>query len=76
MSGGVHAKLTKVDFTPVLQVPSVVRYVDSNDLDDEQNLWGSVMKDDPFFAKGSVHSHGQPIGMIYAESAAIAQAAA
>ena len=34
------------------------------------------MKDDRFLAKGSVHSHGQPIGMIYAESEAIAQAAA
>ena len=74
--GRAHAKLTKVDFTPALQVPGVVRYVDINDLDDERNLWGSVVKDDPFFAKGSVHSHGQTIRMIYAESAAIAQGAA
>ena len=76
LSGRAHAKLTKVDFTPALQVPGVVRYVDINDLDDERKFWGPVVKDDPFFAKGSVHSHGQPIGMIYAESAAIAQAAA
>ena len=71
-----HARLTKVDFTPALQVPGVVGYVNINDLDDERNHRGSVVKDDPFFAKDSVHSHGQAIGMIYAESAAIAQAAA
>jgi len=76
LSGRAHAKLTKVDFTPALQVPGVVGYVDINDLDDGRNLWGSVVKDDPFFAKDFVYSHGQPIGMVYAESAAIAQAAA
>ncbi|PUU76222.1 molybdopterin binding aldehyde oxidase/xanthine dehydrogenase, partial [Tuber borchii] len=59
-----------------LQIPGVVGYVDINDLENERNLWGSVVKDDPCFAKGSVHSQGQPIGMIYAESTAIAQAAA
>ncbi|RPA92111.1 hypothetical protein L873DRAFT_1838536 [Choiromyces venosus 120613-1] len=31
---------------------------------------------EPFFAKDFVHSHGQSIGIVYAESAAIAQAAA
>ena len=76
LSGRAHAKLTKVDFTPALQMLGVVGYVDINDLDYERNLWGSVVKDDPPPAKGSVYSHGQPIGMIYAESAAIAQAAA
>ncbi|RPA96055.1 hypothetical protein L873DRAFT_1791827 [Choiromyces venosus 120613-1] len=33
-------------------------------------------KDKPLFAKVFVHSYGQPIGMVYAESAAISQAAA
>ncbi|KAG0132095.1 molybdopterin binding aldehyde oxidase/xanthine dehydrogenase [Tuber indicum] len=71
-----YAKLVKVDFTPALQVPGVLGYVDINDLDDERNIWGLMAKDDLFFAKDFVHSHGQPIGMVYAESAAIAQAAA
>ncbi|RPA90536.1 hypothetical protein L873DRAFT_1831700 [Choiromyces venosus 120613-1] len=71
-----HAKLVKVNFAPALQVPGVAGFVDINDLDDERNLWGSVKKDEPFFAKDILHSHGQPIGMVYAESAAIAQAAA
>ncbi|RPA90391.1 molybdenum cofactor-binding domain-containing protein [Choiromyces venosus 120613-1] len=76
LSKKAHAKLVKVDFTPALQVPGVAGFVDINDLDDERNLWGSVKKDEPFFAQDFVHSHGQPIGMVYAESAAIAQAAA
>ncbi|RPA93263.1 hypothetical protein L873DRAFT_1847312 [Choiromyces venosus 120613-1] len=76
LSKKAHAKLVKVHFAPALQVPGVADFVDINDLDDERNLWGSVKKDEPFFAKDFVHSHGQPIGMVYAESAAIAQAAA
>ncbi|RPA88708.1 hypothetical protein L873DRAFT_1832155 [Choiromyces venosus 120613-1] len=76
LSKKAHAKLVKVDFAPALQVPSVAGFIDINDLDDERNLWGSVKKDEPFFAKDFVHSHGQPIGMVYVESAAIAQAAA
>ena len=67
LSGKAHAKLTKVDFTPTVQVSGVVGYVDMNDLEDGPNIWGSVVQDDPFFAKGSVHSHG----MICAGSAAI-----
>ncbi|RPA89994.1 hypothetical protein L873DRAFT_512091 [Choiromyces venosus 120613-1] len=66
----------EVNFAPALQVPCVAGFVDINDLDDGRNLWGSVKKDEPFFAKDFVHSHGQPIGMVYAKSAAIAQAAA
>ncbi|RPA93268.1 xanthine dehydrogenase [Choiromyces venosus 120613-1] len=76
LSKKAHAKLVKVDFTPALQVPGMVGFVDINDLDDERNLWGSVEKGEPFFAKDFVHSHGQPTGMVYAESAAIAQGAA
>ena len=55
MSGRALANLSKVDFLPTLQVPGVVGYVDINDLNDELNHWGSVVKDDPFFAKDSVH---------------------
>ncbi|PWW71580.1 xanthine dehydrogenase [Tuber magnatum] len=76
LSKKAYAKLVKVDFTPALQVPGVVGYVDVNDLGDERNHWGPILKDDFFFAEDFVYSHGQPIGMVYAESAAIAQAAA
>ncbi|RPA89984.1 hypothetical protein L873DRAFT_1795753 [Choiromyces venosus 120613-1] len=76
LSKKAHAKLVKVNFAPALQVPGVAGFVDINDLDDKRNLWGSVKKDEPFFAKDILHSHGQLIGMVYAESAAIAQAVA
>jgi xanthine dehydrogenase/oxidase len=66
----------RVDFTSALEMPGVVGHVDVNDLPDERNFWGSVKKDEAFFAKDFVFSHGQTIGMVYAESAAIAQAAA
>ncbi|RPA93250.1 molybdenum cofactor-binding domain-containing protein [Choiromyces venosus 120613-1] len=72
----IEGQLFGVDFAPALQVPGVAGFVNINDLDDERNLWGSAKKDEPFFAKDFVHSHGQPIGMVYAESVAIAQAAA
>ncbi|RPA90402.1 putative xanthine dehydrogenase [Choiromyces venosus 120613-1] len=57
LSKKAHAKLVKVDFTPALQVPDVIGFVDIKDLGDERNLWGQLRK-------------------VYAESAAIAQAAA
>jgi xanthine dehydrogenase/oxidase len=34
------------------------------------------VKDEPFFAEDEVHSHGQPIGLVYAETALQAQEAA
>lgn len=66
----------RVDFTPALELPGVLGYVDYHDIPEDCSYWGSVVKDERFFAKGVVESHGQPIGMIYAETAAIAQAAA
>jgi xanthine dehydrogenase/oxidase len=50
--------------------------VDKNSIPKEANLWGSVVKDEPFFADGEVFSQGQPIGLVYAETALQAQAAA
>ncbi|RPB08102.1 hypothetical protein P167DRAFT_494625 [Morchella conica CCBAS932] len=76
LSSRAHAKLIKVDFTPALELPGVLGYVDHHDIPEDCSHWGSVVKDERFFARDVVESHGQPIGMIYAETAAIAQAAA
>ena len=51
-------------------------YVDKHSIPSEANLWGSVVKDEPFFANGEVCSQGQPIGLVYAKTALQAQAAA
>lgn len=76
LSSRAHAKLVSVDWTPAIREGLAVGYVDKNSIPKEVNLWGSVVKDEPFFADGEVHSHGQPIGMVYAETALQAQAAA
>ena len=76
LSQRAHAKLVEVDWTPALGPGLAVGYVDKNSIPIEANLWGSVVKDEPFFANGEVFSQGQPIGLVYAETALQAQAAA
>ncbi|RDW77697.1 molybdenum cofactor-binding protein [Coleophoma cylindrospora] len=76
MSTKAHAKLIEVDWTPAIGPGLAVGYLDKSSLTKEQNVWGSVRKDEPFFADGEVFSHGQTIGMVYAETAIEAQAAA
>ncbi|KAF2252870.1 hypothetical protein BU26DRAFT_420424 [Trematosphaeria pertusa] len=71
-----HAKLISVDFEPALAMPGVVGYIDKTSLPKEANIWGSIRKDEPFFADGEVLHDGQVIGMVYAESTLEAQAAA
>ncbi|KAG4440065.1 hypothetical protein IFR05_004458 [Cadophora sp. M221] len=76
LSSRAHAKLVEVDWTPALEPGLALGYVDKNSIPKEANIWGSVVKDEPFFADGEVFSHGQPIGLVYAETALQAQAAA
>ncbi|KAK0660927.1 Xanthine dehydrogenase [Lasiodiplodia hormozganensis] len=76
MSSRAHAKLVEVDWTPALSLPGVVGYIDKTSIPKEANIWGSVKKDETFFADGEVLSHGHTIGMVYAETALQAQAAA
>ncbi|KAF2460152.1 molybdopterin binding aldehyde oxidase/xanthine dehydrogenase [Lineolata rhizophorae] len=76
LSSKAHAKIVDVDWEPALNMPGVVGYIDKNSIPKEANVWGSVKKDEPFFADGEVTSHGQIIGMVYAETALQAQAAA
>ncbi|KAK5046620.1 hypothetical protein LTR84_007381 [Exophiala bonariae] len=71
-----HAKLVKIDWSPAIGPGLALGYVDKNDLTEEQNLWGSIKKDEPIFADGLVESHGQVIGMVYAETALEARKAA
>lgn len=71
-----HAKLLEIDWKPALDMPGVAGYIDKNDLRPELNVWGSVRRDEPFFADSKVESHGQVIGMVYADTALQAQAAA
>ncbi|RPB28040.1 xanthine dehydrogenase [Terfezia boudieri ATCC MYA-4762] len=77
LSTKAHAKLLKVDPSAALDLPGVVEYVDHNDLPSAQaNWWGAPMCDEVFFAVDEVFTAGQPIGMIVAETATQASAAA
>jgi xanthine dehydrogenase/oxidase len=76
LSSRAHAKLVKVDWSPALGPGLALGYVDRYCLSKEANRWGSVVKDEPFFAEDEVYSHGQPIGLVYAETGLQAQAAA
>lgn len=71
-----HAKIVSIDWTPALGPGLAVGYLDHTCLAPEKNRWGSVNKDEPIFAEDKVESHGQPIGLVYAETALEAQAAA
>ncbi|CAN9279489.1 unnamed protein product [Alternaria alternata] len=76
MSTKAHAKILRIDWDRALELPGVVGYIDRHSIPADVNIWGSIKKDEPFFAEDKVLSHGQVIGMVYAESALEAQAAA
>jgi xanthine dehydrogenase/oxidase len=75
LSARAHARF-EVDWSTAMGPGLAVGYVDKKSLTEEQNMWGSVRKDEHFFADGVVMSHGQTIGMVYAETALQAQTAA
>lgn len=72
-----HAKLLEVDAASALELPGVVAYVDRHDMaTPKANWWGAPNRDEVFFAEDEVHTAGQPIGMIVAETAREAEAGA
>ncbi|TIA59506.1 xanthine dehydrogenase [Aureobasidium pullulans] len=77
LSTKAHAKITGVDFEPALEIPGVIEWVDHRDLPNpEANWWGAPICDETFFAVDEVFCAGQPIGMILANSAKLAEAGA
>lgn len=77
LSSKAHAKILDVHVSPAMELPGVVNWVDRHDLPNpEANWWGAPNCDETFFAIDEVFSHGQPIGMILADSAKHAEAGA
>lgn len=76
LSSRAHARLVEVDWSAALGPGLALGYVDKHSISKEANLVGAVIKDEPLFADGEVLCHGHPIGLVYAESALKAQAAA
>ncbi|KAK3061183.1 hypothetical protein LTR53_019860, partial [Teratosphaeriaceae sp. CCFEE 6253] len=72
-----HAKLLSVDAAPALDLLGVHDYVDHRDLPSpEVNWWGAPACDETFFAVDEVFTAGQPIGIVLATSAKLAEAGA
>lgn len=77
LSTKAHAKILSVDYERAFDVPGVVDYVDHKDLPNpEANWWGAPNCDETFFAVDEVFTGGQPIGVVLATSAKIAEAGA
>ncbi|CAK5275238.1 unnamed protein product [Mycena citricolor] len=78
LSSRAHAKIISVDASAALEMEGVVSWVSYQDLPNERaNYWGGgPALDEVFFAVDEVQSHGQPIGMIVAQSKILAQKAA
>ena len=77
LSTKAHAKILSVDESPAMELPGVAAWVDHRDLPNPKaNWWGAPNCDEVFFAVDEVSTAGQPIGMILADSAKHAEAAA
>ncbi|KAF2236656.1 xanthine dehydrogenase/oxidase [Viridothelium virens] len=77
LSTKAHAKILDVDFSPATNLPGVVDWIDHRDFSTpEANWWGAPVCDEVFFAVDEVFTAGQPIGMVLADSAKHAEAAA
>eukprot|EP00163_Fabomonas_tropica_P002932 TRINITY_DN123_c0_g2_i2.p1 TRINITY_DN123_c0_g2~~TRINITY_DN123_c0_g2_i2.p1 ORF type:complete len:1383 (+),score=290.83 TRINITY_DN123_c0_g2_i2:369-4517(+) len=70
-----HAKIVSIDCETALRVEGVLGFVSHQDIPGKKIL-GSLVEDEQIFAIDQVNYHGEPIGLIVAESDDIAQAAA
>lgn len=71
-----RANILSVNVEAALDIPGVHDYVDHRDLPSPAaNWWGAPNADEQFFAVDEVFTAGQPIGMILAKSAKIAEEA-
>ncbi|PYH34622.1 putative xanthine dehydrogenase HxA [Aspergillus neoniger CBS 115656] len=74
LSTKAHARILSVDTSAAFDIPGVANYVDHTDLPNPKaNWWGAPNCDEVFFAVDEVTTAGQPIGMILATSAKIAE---
>jgi xanthine dehydrogenase/oxidase len=77
LSSKAHAKIISVDYSPAMELPGVVDFIDHTDMPSpEANKWGAPVCDEVFLAVDEVFTTGQPIGMILADSALHASAGA
>lgn len=77
LSTKAHAKILSVNYDAAMDIPGVVEHIDHTDLPSAKaNWWGAPNCDETFFATDEVFTAGQPIAMVLATSAKIAEAGA
>jgi xanthine dehydrogenase large subunit len=74
MSEKPHARIRKIDLDAVRAVAGVVDVMLASDVPGENN-YGSIVKDDPVFAEGTVQYVGQPVFAVAADTVDIARKA-
>ena len=74
MSERPHARIRKVDLDAVRAVSGVVDVMIASDIPGENN-YGSIVKDDPVLADGTVHYVGQPVFAVAADTVDVARKA-
>ncbi|MGI9301351.1 MAG: molybdopterin cofactor-binding domain-containing protein, partial [Gammaproteobacteria bacterium] len=75
MSSRAHARLTRLDLTPVLAMPGVLAVMTAEDVPGKNNF-GPVVADDPVFASDEVQYAGQSIFAVAARTVEQARRAA
>lgn len=77
VSSKAHARLIAVDPSEALQIPGVVDFASINDIEKQNNQFHvALAHDEQVFADGVVRAVGQIIGVVVADSQAVAQRAA
>ncbi|QRN95049.1 xanthine dehydrogenase molybdopterin binding subunit [Archangium violaceum] len=70
-----HARILRRDASRARALPGVHAVLFAEDVPGHNQV-GPVFKDEPLFAEGEVHFHGQTVAVVLAESAALARRAA
>ncbi|THH12808.1 hypothetical protein EW146_g7346 [Bondarzewia mesenterica] len=76
ISDKAHARLVSVDPSAALEMPGVLAWVDHRDVASPAANWWGHAHDEEFFKSEFVTAHGQPIGLVVADTKINAQAAA
>lgn len=75
-STNAHANILKIDSSEALSLDGVITFLDSNDIQEDRNLYKLILRDEPIFASKTVTCQGRPIGAIIAVDQITAQKAA
>jgi xanthine dehydrogenase large subunit len=60
-----HGRIRKLDLDEARKVPEVIAVFSAGDVPGENQI-GGIVPDEPLFAEGEVHFHGQPVALIVA----------